>query len=148
FDCFALVEGAFAPNGRFKPGQKTKLADEGFFAWEPGVDSFALCVIDLRYLNEQEAGEHGYLRRVNGSITLGDGRPTRLFGVNVGPDNIAQDHATIDYLARKLAKLGVNAVRFHGPLFDINQEPDSGATPVLEKLQYLVGALKKNGIYT
>jgi len=148
FDCFVLVPGAFMPNGKIKPNEKTYLAAEDFFAWEPGLDDFHSSPIDLRSLNEKVAGEKGYLHRVGNAIQLADGTPVRLFGVGVGPNNIRQDHATIDYLARKLAKLGVNAVRYHGELFDINADPATAPAPNLEKLHYLVHALKQNGIYT
>jgi hypothetical protein len=149
FDCFVLVPGAFQPNGRYKPDEKTHLAEEDFFAWEPPLDDFHSSPIDLRSLNENVAGEHGYLRRAGHTITLADGKPVRLFGINVGPENFRQDHETIDYLARKLAKLGFNAVRVHGQLFDINADPAASPLPGdVEKLQYLVHALKQNGIYT
>lgn len=149
FDCFLLTPGPFLPNGRFKPGERSGRADDGFFAWEPGIDPFGEALLDLRSLNEATAGEHGFVRREDGHFVLGDGRPVRFWAVNVGPNNVAQDRDSIDYLARKLAKLGVNMVRFHGPLFDRNApDPALIDAQALDHLHYLVAALKREGIYT
>jgi len=150
FDAFLLTRQPFMPRGKLKPDERSGLADEGFFAWEPAVDSFSgEALLDLRYLNEKTAGQSGFLGRQGGGFVLGDGRPVRFWAVNVGPNNIGQDHATIDYLARKLAKLGVNMVRCHGAVFD-----ESAADPAtvnkkrLDDICYLVAALKREGIYT
>src|SRR5262249_17874417 len=47
---------------------------------------------------------------------------------------------------RKLAKLGVNMVRFHSPLVDFNA--DRVNEKELDNLFYLVSAMKRQGIYT
>ncbi|MCD6351212.1 MAG: hypothetical protein J7M26_03735, partial [Armatimonadetes bacterium] len=150
FDCFILTRGVFVPNGKYKPGQRTGLADEGFFAWEPPPDKFTDdALLDLRYLNEKEAGEHGWVRHEGDGFVLGDGRPVRFWAVNVGPNNVGQDHASIDYLARALAKRGVNLVRYHGPIFDPSSpDPAKVDRKRLDDIFYLVAALKRQGIYT
>ena len=147
FDCFVLTAGVFVPNGKLKPGEKFDRADEGFFAWEPGIDSFAESPIDLRYLNEQRAGIHGRLRAKGEGLVTGDGKPVRLWGVNVNASNAGQTRASIDYLARKLAKMGVNAVRYHGPLFDSADVMKLDAKK-LDDLHYLIHAMAQQGIYT
>lgn len=148
FDCFVLARGPFVPNGKTKPGAKVGAADEGFFPFEPDTDTFRPdALLDLRSLNEPAAGRSGFLKRAGKAITLGDGTPTRFWAVNVSLANAQQDQASVDYLARKLAKLGVNMVRFHSPLWD-----DADVTRLdpkkLDALFYLVSALKKQGIYT
>jgi hypothetical protein len=150
FDAFLLTRQPFMPRGKLKPDERSGQADEGYFAWEPAVDSFTgEALLDLRYLNEKTAGQSGFLGRKGDGFVLGDGKPVRFWAVNVGPNNIGQDHATIDYLARKLAKLGVNMVRCHGAVFD-----ESAADPAavdkkrLDDVCYLVAALKREGIYT
>jgi hypothetical protein len=40
FDAFLLTTGTFQPRGKLKPGQRSGLADPGFFAWEPQADPF------------------------------------------------------------------------------------------------------------
>jgi hypothetical protein len=59
------------------------------------------------------------------------------------------DAASVDYLARKLAKLGVNMVRFHGPVYDRKaQDPATVDWALLAKLHYFVAAMRRQGIYT
>jgi len=148
FDCFLLTQGAFVPNGKTKPGEKSGLAEPGHFAFEPGLDPFRDSPIDLRYLNEEAAGGRGALRRDGADFVLGDGKPVKFWAVNVGMDNAGQSHEAVDYMARRLAKLGVNMVRFHANMVDTNKIPAVIDLAKLDKLQYMVEALKKHGIYT
>ncbi len=148
FDCFVLTQGLFIPSGKLKPGERYGLADEGFFPYEPGVDRFAPdALIDLRRLNENAAGESGFVRRSGSEFVLGSGKPVRFWGVNVGRANAAQPRETMDYLARRLAKLGVNMVRYHGPVFT-ERDRTTADPKVLDDLFYLVAAMKRQGIYT
>jgi hypothetical protein len=152
FDCFVLSRGVFVPNGKLKPGERSGKADEGFFAWEPAVDAFTGdAELDLRRLNERVAGEGGRLRAdaKTGGFVLGGGEPVRFWAVNVGPNVVEQAHGSLDYLARKLAKLGVNMVRYHGAIFDrAADDPTRVNRKRLDGLHYLLAALKRQGIYT
>ncbi len=149
FDCFLLTTGPFLPNGSLKPGERSGLADEGYFAFEPPLDHFGTdAVLDLRYLNEKAAGESGFIKRDGNDFKLGSGKKVKFWAVNVGPNNIAQDRSSIDYLARRLAKLGVNMVRYHGPIFDGAKDPANVNEQTIDNIFYLVSALKKEGIYT
>jgi hypothetical protein len=149
FDCFILSPMPFVPNGKYKPGERSELADEGFFAFEPPPDPFTdSAVLDLRYLNEKVAGESGFVKRDGLNFALGNGEPVRFWATNVGPNNIGQDRASIDYLARALAKRGVNMVRYHGPIFDASGDPAKVDRQRLDDIFYLVSALKRVGIYT
>ena len=149
FDCFVLTAGPFAPNGKRKPGAKSGKADEGFFAWEPSLDDFSdSALLDLRGLNEKAAGQSGFVRREGKDLVLGSGAPVRFWAVNVSSNNAAQPHESVDYLARKLAKLGVNMIRFHSPMFDRGSDVTKVDQKKLDNLHYLVAAMKKQGIYT
>ena len=149
FDAFILTPGVFVPNGKLKPGERSGLADPGYFPFEPPLDLFEPeALLDLRYLNESFAGEHGFIRRDGLNFTLGDGQPVRFWGVNVSTNNTGQSRESVDYLARKLAKLGVNIVRYHGPIYDGREDPANVNPEVLDNLFYLVAALKREGIYT
>ncbi len=150
FDCFLLIRGPFMPNGKLKPGQRWGRADPGYFPWEPQLDRFTDdCPIDLRRLNEQFAGEHGFIKRQGDHFVRGDGKAVRFWAVDVGPNNVDQDRPSIDYLARALAKRGVNMVRYHGPIFDASSpDPAQVDEKRLDNIFYLVAALKKQGIYT
>ena len=151
FDCFVLSPGPFVPRGKLKPGTKLGRAPAGWFAFEPDPDTFAAdALLDLRSLNEKEAGEHGHIRAADGDFVLGStGTPVRFWAVNCGPNVIKVDRASVDYLARKLAKLGVNMVRYHGPIFDRKaRDPAAVDRKFLGALHYFVAAMKKQGIYT
>ena len=147
FDCFLLTTEAFNPNGKLKPGERLTRAEPGFFAYSPPRDRFAPdALLDLRHLNEKVAGESGFLRRDGNNLVLGNGKPVRFWAVNVGPNNINQDRASVDYLARRLAKVGVNMVRIHGTPFQRNDSAE--IERYLDNLFYLTAALKREGIYS
>jgi hypothetical protein len=149
FDAFILIPGIFMPNGKLKPGEKSGLADPGYFPFEPSIDPFdSEALLDLRYLNEKFAGEHGFIRRDGMNFTLGNGQPVRFWGVNVSSNNAGQSRESVDYLVRKLAKLGVNIARYQGPIYDRSGDPANVNQRVLDNLFYLVAALKREGIYT
>ena len=149
FDCFVLSRDLFTPNGKLKPGEKFGQSEDGYFPWEPTLDPFdESSDIDLRYLNEKVAGQNGFLKQAGDEIQLGDGQPVRFWGVNIAPNNVDQDHASVDFLARKLAKLGVNIVRIHGRILDYAHDPTPEEFKHLDNVMYAVAALKKQGIYT
>ena len=150
FDCWLLTDKPFTPRGLLKPGEKSGLAEPGYFAWEPDYDTHgAGCPIDLRYLNEQEAGKNGRVRRQGNGFVTGDGKPVRFWIVE-GNSLLDMEKSKIDYWARRLAKYGVNMVRVGIiPLYEPYNEGDmEGFERARDKLQYTVAALKKQGIYT
>ncbi len=121
------------------------------WAFTPDKDSFkADALLDLRYLNEKEAGEKGFVRlSADGSgFVLGDGTPGRFWAV--GDTVYNKSDAELEYHARFLAKLGVNMVRMHGSfapkgagkkITDFDQAE-------IDRAWRLVAAMKKQGIYT
>lgn len=148
FDCFLLTPGLFMPNGKLRPGERSNLAEEGFFAYEPAVDPFTdEALLDLRSLNEKSAGESGFIKHEGNGFALGSGQRVRFWAVNVSSNNAGQSHQSVDYMARRLAKLGVNMVRFHSPMFD-SPRPSKIDAKKLDDLQYLVAAMRREGIYT
>ncbi|MCA8963298.1 MAG: hypothetical protein KDC48_00350 [Planctomycetes bacterium] len=148
FDCFLLTAVPFVPDGKRKPGDAEERVDAGMFAFAPPPDPFAAeALLDLRFLNERTAGEHGPVRAVGAGFVRGDGAPMRWVGVNAGPEVWLQSHATIDYLTRKLAKLGVNLLRIHGRVA-ADADPRQVDAGKLDAICYLVAACKREGIYT
>ena len=148
FDAFLLIAGPFGPRGRLKPGERTGRTEPGWWAFEPPLDPFGEAALDLRWLNEPIAGQSGFVGRKGHQFTLGDGRPVRFWGVNAGPGIVRLDRGSVDYLAKRLAKVGVNIVRYHGPIFDQGAaDPTTIDTGLLDDLHYFVAALKKQGIY-
>ena len=155
-DCFVLTTGPFTPNGKYKPGEKSPEPIPAFQpgqAWDfaPAADQLdPAAVLDLRYLNEQAAGEHGFIRLSpdGNSFRRGDGAPIRFWAASPG------FQPEVDLAARKhdaqfLAKRGVNFARLWCNLFRTTE--GSKITDVDEKalddLFKTVAAMKSAGIY-
>ncbi len=146
-DCFVFSGGPFVPNGSAKPGQRTGKANPGFFAWEPAPDDFnKSALIDLSFLNEDVAGEKGPVSRKGNDFILGNGKKVKFWAANAGPAICALDHASHIYLAKNLAKRGINMVRLHGGIYDQNNPAVSMKR--IDHLHHLIHALKQEGIYT
>ena len=108
--------------------------------------------VDLRYLNEEYAGEHGFITTsIDGnSFVRVDGKPIRFWTVNGGGVARKLSDEELAYYARFLAKMGVNMIRHHG---SINAKgKNTRITDVddkeLDTIWRLVAAMKKEGIYT
>ena len=143
-DCFALIKGHFVPRGRLRPDEKYNRSPEGWFPFEPDRDGFEVSPIDMIRLNEKEAGSAGrVVRRGDGLVFEKSGEEVRFWGVTAVSSVWTMDRQDMDYLARRLAKMGVNMVRFHVAPF---HEKEPG--PQTEGVHYLVAALKKHGIYS
>ncbi len=146
-DCFVLSRQPFMPRGVLKPGQRTFKANPGYFAWEPDVDpSTDKALLDLRGLNEEVAGRNGRVRAAGDRLVLGNGKPVRFWAANVGGLIHRLDHQSHVYLARHLAKRGVNMVRLHGGIYS-SRNP-AVDTKKLDDVHHFVWALKQEGIYT
>lgn len=148
FDAFLLIDGSFAPRGKLKPGEKTGDTIEGFFSWEPDLDPLdGSSPIDIGYLNEDVAGGSGYVRRDGEIFRLGNGEPVRFWMVQANLANF--EKPDIDRWAKRLRKYGVNLVRtacghFFRQHTAGNQEAFAEA---LDRMHYVVAALKREGIY-
>lgn len=147
FDSFLLTPELFDPRGKLKPGERYGRAPEGWFPFEPGRDRFGESPIDLRFLNEPEAGSKGFIAAEGERFVHGEaGEPVRFWAANVNKSTIRMDRDEIDSLARLYAKRGVNLVRYHSPVFEGDSRWADPET--LDDLFYLVAAMKREGIYT
>jgi hypothetical protein len=130
-------------------GQETR--DARTWAFEHSPDPFkASAVLDLRFLNEKQAGESGFLKLTpdGSAFALGNGKPVRLWAV--GSDVYQRgSRAYMARHARFLAKIGVNMVRIHTQLAPGPR--GSGLTDVdgklIDRIWQAVAAFKKEGIY-
>ncbi len=112
-------------------------------------------MLDLRDLNESEAGENGFIRlSMNGSgFVNGNGQEVRFWAVN-GGDNAsrrafrAMDDEELARFARFLAKKGVNMIRYHGRLFSVSADINQTNRTEIEDIWRVVAAMKAEGIYT
>jgi len=146
FDAFLLSSEPVSPRGALKPGERYERASEGWFAFEPGRDPFNDSAIDLRRLNEAEAGSKGFIQADGPRFVHADtGESLRFWGVNINHSVLNMSRDDIDQLARWYAKHGVNLVRFHGPVF--GDDSRSADPAILDKLFYTVAAMKREGIY-
>ncbi len=149
FDCFLLSKGPFMPDGANKPGTKYNRAEEGWFPFEPDPDHFGdEALLDLRSLNQKRAGEDGFVKADGMSFIFENTRqPVQFWAVNASCD--FDDRSSVRYLARRLAKLGVNLVRVHGPIWDpVAPDLTTIDRRRLDQLHYFVAAMADEGIYT
>lgn len=147
-DCFVLANEPFEPHGVLKPGEAAKAAHaaDGWFAFNPPTDHFTPdSGFDLRSLNENTAGDGGFIAARDGhfihSLT---GKPVRFWGV-VGPPGKMDDRAELRRCARMLAKHGVNCLR------DLESVSDSNGVVDPAKVQHvidIVESLKTEGLYS
>lgn len=150
YDCFLLTRTPFQPRGSLKPGERPRIDEPGWFPFLPEADTFASSPIDLRALNEREAGEQGFVR-VRGEELIHErtGEPVRFWGVNTGMDLLSGTRSQLQAYARSMARRGVNLVRVHGPIYEGRGERFGQIdTNRVERLLEFVQVLKGEGIYT
>ncbi|WP_421657905.1 hypothetical protein [Leptothermofonsia sp. ETS-13] len=148
FDCFMLTKTLFQPRGKLKPDQRYAAKNlSGWFIFDPEVDSFQASALDLRSLNESFAGENGRIR-VKGEkfVHERNGQPVRFWAVNTSMQSIQMDRTLMEYMARSLAKRGVNMVRLHGEIWSKDFRKIDPAD--IDRLFAFVAAMKQEGIYT
>jgi hypothetical protein len=118
---------------------------DSWFRFEPSPDPFTNSAIDLRFLNERNAGEQGFIAVKDGHFVHSNtGESVRFWAVN-GPPQEDSDRAALRRTARLLAKYGVNLVRRHGAVFDHDGELDPAA---VKRAIAIVEMMKTEGIYT
>lgn len=149
FDCFVLTSEGFVARGTLKPDEQLASKTPGFFAWDSSSD-VKDSPIDLRFLNEEIAGEEGFITTHGEQFILPTSKkPTRFWGVNVGPDTARLPDAQLDQFASMLASRGVNLIRLHGAFYategaDVGKVDDAQ----LENIRRAVAAFKRHGIYS
>jgi len=108
-------------------------------------------MLDLRHLNEQSAGEHGFIRlNADGNgFVRGDGAPIRFWGIISNNFNHYSQEQLSEH-ARWLAKMGVNMVRRQVLLPSTRPAslPEDVNQPSIDETWRYVAATKQQGIYT
>ena len=110
-------------------------------------------LLDLRYLNEETAGEHGFIRlSAAGNQFVNDQGEIRFWATNGGKLVRGHDPELTDndlaIYARFLAKMGFNMIRYHGEMFSNTQDIHEPNKEEAEYIWRVVAAMKKEGIYT
>lgn len=118
--------------------------------------------VDLSFIyeNEKPAGKHGFLMVDGDRFVFEDGTEARFWGTNF---NSGLNFPPFDFsekIAKRLAKIGVNIVRFHQMdaewstpnIFQFSKGRRKGNTldfdpESMKRLDYLIYCLKNEGIY-
>ena len=117
--------------------------------------------IDISFIFEDEkpAGKHGFLTVKGRDFVFEDGTKVKFWGTNFNGAGCFPEHDYAEKLARRLAKTGINLVRFHQldsewhtpNIFRFTKgkrTTDGHLDPTsMERLDYLIYCLKKEGIY-
>lgn len=128
-------------------------AADGLFAYRMPWDDVSANLTNLADWNAKPAGRDGFVRVQDGHLYAGKER-LRLLGVNIVFGSMATDHATADKLAARLARFGVNIVRLHhmdsaaSPRGLLQKDKRTFDEAQLERLDYFIAALKREGIYS
>lgn len=117
--------------------------------------------IDISFVfeNEKPAGKHGFLKRDGSHFRFEDGTIARFWGTNFNGGANFPDHEYAQTVAKRLAKTGINIVRFHQldsewntpNIFSFTKGKRVEKTEIdpesIERLDYLIYCLKNEGIY-
>lgn len=124
---------------------------------KPSPTIAANSALDASYLLDAPAGKHGFVIVKDHRLAFSRGGRARFFGVVFLPPASFLDPERADKIADRLARSGINLVRLSdldealGParsLFDDSRDDTKAFDPVsLERLDHLIAALKKRGIY-
>ena len=115
--------------------------------------------ISFVFADEKPAGKHGFLKIEGRDFVFEDGTKAKFWGTNFNGWGCFPEHDYAEKLARRLAKFGLNLVRFHQldsewhtpNIFAFTKgkrvtgaelDPES-----MDRLDYLIYCLKKEGIY-
>jgi len=131
---------------------------EDWFEWRMPWDS---SVVDLSFLTEAPAGQHGFLKTQGRDLRFEDGTPLKIWGMNVVAIACMPEKADAVVLARNVRRRGFNLVRFH--YFDSRWAGDRGETTLidyskgdsqhwnedqLDRMFFFIHELKKQGVYS
>jgi hypothetical protein len=138
-------------------GSSNVSAAPDFNATTAWTDSTAGTPLDIsKLVLDAPAGKHGFVTIKDGHFYFEDGTRIRFWGTNLSFSGLLPSHDEADILADKLAALGFNAVRLHGPdtqyvgssIIDLSrtdtQHLDEDA---MDRFDYLTSRLKAKGIY-
>ncbi len=117
--------------------------------------------IDISFVFEDEkpAGKHGFIKVDGKDFVFEDGTKIKFWGTNFNGWGCFPEHDYAEKLAKRIAKIGINLVRFHQldsewhtpNIFSFTKgkrvthgklDPQS-----MDRLDYLIYCLKKEGIY-
>jgi hypothetical protein len=110
-------------------------------------------LVDLHALDDTPAGARGFIHASGGHFVDGTGARVRFFGVDCTATACFPTHEVATRAALHLRRLGVNVVRLHfmdkgsAPIGLLVQKSDELDPKQLDRLDFFVAELAKNGIY-
>ncbi len=124
--------------------------------WDDAPDNLKPTATDVSALSPTPAGADGFISARDGHFYDGKGRRIRFLGVNFTRGANFPDKKVAEKVAARLRKYGINMVRLVS--LDYHHAPEGIFDPAfkdrqhlderqLDRLDYLVAQLKKNGIY-
>lgn len=152
-----LTVGAALLNQTFsfphsEPFTYKRNADWRAFSYDRSVEKNS--ALDFSFLLDAPAGKYGRLEvGPDGNFQFENQRkPVRFYGANICFWALYMSKADCDMVAERLARIGYNAVRLHHfdrDVVDRQDTENSGKiiAEQLDKLDYLIYALKSRGIY-
>ncbi|MBI3830014.1 MAG: hypothetical protein HY291_10880 [Planctomycetes bacterium] len=145
----SLAVAAVALTGALLPRSATgqEEGEDGSWAFRPAKDTFSAdALLDLRNLNEKEAGESGFVTRSKdgNDFVLGNGKPARFWALNDGAN--ARGKVDLARHARFIAKRGINMIRLHTDITTGSSLTEINAKE-RDNFWKAVAAFKKEGIY-
>lgn len=125
--------------------------EENSWAFPTEADVDARGPIDLRSLNETQAGEHGFIRLSEDKrgFVRGDGKPIRFWATHSTNIKRMEEEQVRQY-CRFLARMGVNLGLAGSALQPAPDQPDINKTHPgkLDETWRMVAAFKEQGIYS
>ncbi len=111
--------------------------------------------VDLSFLAAKPAGAGGFLTVRNGHLATPDGQRFRIWGINLTAAATVPSKQEAPEYARFLAQHGINCVRLHfldlpapSGIVDGSRQDSRSLDPgTLDRLDFFIAQLKKNGIY-
>lgn len=134
---------------------RTDVSTDGWYecpiAWLDGIAPGS--ALDVSFLNDAPAGKHGWLKvAANGHFVFADkpGETVKFWGTNAALYGPYPEKADAPGIARCLARQGVNLLRIH--LYALYRDTliaeDGSLNPeALDKMEFFIAELKKNGVY-
>jgi len=115
-------------------------------------DDAAPSITNISSWLDKPAGKDGFVYTHDGHLFAGKKR-IRIFGVNLAFAGNFPNHTDADSVAARMAKFGINCVRFHhmdtgfAPAGLLKKDKKTFDEDSLDRLDYFISQLKKNGIY-
>lgn len=125
--------------------------DDDYKAFDNKLDVIPNSALDFSGRIDAPAGKLGFLK-IKGDkfyFEKAPDKPVRFFGTNLVGTSQVMDKEKCEILAKRLASFGFNCVRIHHHDNEVCDRKDTRKlnAELMDKLDYLIYCLKKNGLY-